>query len=73
MTRRNKEPCEYCEQDWTTIPSIEEDDRLTLELYPGHIISASAILYNKGTEETFEACAEIPMNFCPACGRDLRI
>ncbi|MBR3740402.1 MAG: hypothetical protein IKN04_08055 [Clostridia bacterium] len=68
--KKPQEPCEYCEGELVTIEA-EESGELTLELYPGHIISASAILYNRNTEETYEATASVPMNYCPACGRKL--
>lgn len=71
MAKKKTEPCEYCEcgyGDYLRITSEDSED-LTLELYPGHLISASAILYNRHTEETFEAAASVPMNYCPVCGR----
>lgn len=68
--KKQQEPCEYCEGELVTIEA-EESGELTLELYPGHIISASAILYNRNTEETYEATASVPMYYCPACGRKL--
>ena len=71
MPRKLKPPCEYCDcgfDDWLGIESDAGAD-LTLEIYPGHCISASAILYNPRTEETHEASVSIPMNFCPVCGR----
>lgn len=71
MARRKKEPCEYCGSDFISLPALEDDDRLILELYPGHCISATAILYNPNTEEHFEANVSVPMEYCPVCGRHL--
>lgn len=68
--KREPEPCEYCEGEWNTYES-DAGNELTLELYPGNIISASAILYNPNTEETYEASVSIPMIYCPYCGRRL--
>ena len=76
MPRKKKqEPCEYCEGDWQSYSALEGDDadKLTIDLYPGHMISATAVLYNPRTEETEEVSVSVPMDFCPACGRDLRM
>lgn len=69
MARRKTEPCEYCEGDYISLESEEAGNELTLDLYPGHLISATAILYNPRTEESYEASVCINMNYCPVCGR----
>ena len=73
MKRKKAEPCEYCDGDMIQMHGEADDDRLVLELYPGNMVAASAILYNPSDEETFEDSVSIPMNFCPVCGRDLRM
>ena len=69
--RRTKKPCEYCEVDYVGYYSDMGED-LMLEVYPGKMIAAVAFFRNQNTEELEEAKADIPMNFCPNCGRDLR-
>jgi hypothetical protein len=71
MARKKTEPCDFCDCGYGDVLRIgsEDSDDLTLELYPGHIISASAIMYNPRTEETYEATVSVPMNYCPVCGR----
>ncbi len=69
--RRKREPCEYCDQgydDWTQVVSEDCED-LTIELYPGHVIAAHAVMTNVHTEERYDASVSIPFNYCPNCGR----
>ena len=70
MARAKKESCEFCECGFDGFLRISSEvgDDLILELYPGHLISASAILRSE-SGETEVADVEIPMNYCPVCGR----
>ena len=68
--RKAQEPCEYCESDFYPV-SEDGDDTLVIEVYPGHMISASAIIYNPRTEEQENMVVNIPCNYCPNCGRKL--
>ena len=64
-----KKSCSYCEEEVTTIIADECED-LILEVYPGKLIGA--IAYFRGSyEELKEAHIDIPMNYCPNCGRKL--
>ena len=70
---RKRKPCEWCEED---IFSDYIEGRwgycLWYEVYPfnNHITVISQAQDEEG--EMIEASVEIPMNFCPNCGRDLR-
>ena len=63
-------PCEYCEQGYgelVTVHSPNSDD-LTAEIYPG--VGIYVFAYSK--DENGETCVDtlqIPMNYCPVCGR----
>ena len=63
-------PCEYCSDDFIRFDS-DLGKNLTLEVYPGHMIAAIAFFINPYDEQTEQATADIPMNYCPNCGRKL--
>ena len=64
-----KKPCEFCEEELTTVQSDIGDD-LTVEIYPGHMIAAIAFL-RTASGELEQATVQIPMDYCPNCGRKL--
>lgn len=72
-----KKPCDYCEQENYIEPWLDgvEMNRpwhsITAELYPfnGHMTFISQAENPSG--ETGELWVEIPMNYCPNCGRKL--
>ena len=65
-----KKLCEFCEPEFTKVESMDNNN-LTMEVYPGKMISAVAFFFDPKTEETYEATVSIPMDFCPVCGRRL--
>ena len=64
-----KKPCEYCEEEMTNLIS-DLGDYLTMEIYQGHMISAIAFFKTESGEQE-QATIEIPMDYCPCCGRKL--
>ena len=69
---RRKKPCEYCEND--LFPDYIEDRNgfcLWAEFYPLNNIIAVTAQANDEIGEMIERHFEIPMNYCPNCGRKL--
>lgn len=73
MAGRKQKPCEWCEQEHFI--QSEQDARnvsATLEIYPDNCTMAVII---QGISDdgglTHEESWDIPMNFCPNCGRRL--
>jgi hypothetical protein len=64
-----KKPCEYCEEEMSQIIAGNTND-LLMELYPGKVIVCFGY-FTTESGETLEASVEIPMNYCPNCGRKL--
>ena len=66
---RKRKPCEFCENE-----HFYNDGSgmhcLQMEFYPGHLINICSAAPDV-SEETELLEAEIPFNYCPACGRDL--
>ena len=72
MSRRKK-PCEYCEDTWSTEYKDHRNGYcLWLEIYPYNNLIAAIAQANDEDGEMIEDAVEIPMHFCPNCGRDLR-
>ncbi len=73
MTRRRK-PCEWCESE--QFFHLGDDNaknvRADVEIYPDNGVIAFCVqgLSDDG-ELTAEESLDIPLNFCPACGRKL--
>lgn len=66
---RKRKPCEFCENEQLYNEDLGAH-ALQIGFYPGHMISVcSAAPDASGETELIEA--EIPLNYCPACGRDL--
>lgn len=73
MARRVKVPCEYCEETWGSDYKIHRNGYcLWVEFYPYNNIMAAIAQANDEDGEMIEDAINIPMNFCPNCGRDLR-
>ena len=70
---RRKKPCEWCE-DTVTGDYIEHRNGYCLwyEVYPFNNLIAVIAQANDENGELIEDSVQIPMNFCPNCGRDLR-
>ena len=69
---RKRTPCEWCEGDFE---SEYKDHRngycLWLEVYPLNNLIAAIAQANDENGEMIEDYIDIPMNYCPNCGRDL--
>lgn len=70
---RRKKPCEWCEDD-VYGDYIEHRNGYCLwyEVYPFNNLLAVIAQANDEDGELIEDSVQIPMNFCPNCGRDLR-
>lgn len=71
MSRKTK-PCEYCEGDRVTL--IEENiDNLSIgaDAYPENAFLGFYIMGLSAEEKEVDLTFDIPMNFCPNCGRRL--
>ena len=73
MAGRKQKPCEWCDQE--LIIRTDYDARNmsgTLELYPDQALMAVCL---QGISDdgalTYEQSIDIPMNYCPNCGRKL--
>ena len=67
---RTKKPCEYCNEDHWDSESIGRN-QVSVEIYPeANFIGVTAFLQNL-SEEMEEVTFNIPMNYCPVCGRKL--
>lgn len=70
---RKKKPCEFCNQE--TILRLAEECRnvdAVAEIYPDNgFMSVSVHGINDEGETTGEHEIEIPLNYCPNCGRKL--
>ena len=64
-----KERCQFCEDELTQI-TADNTDKLLMEIYPGKVICCFGYFQDQ-SEETIEAMVEIPMFYCPRCGRKL--
>lgn len=72
MSRRKK-PCEWCEED-VYGDYIEHRGGYCLwyEVYPFNNLIAVICQATDDDGEFIEDSVQLPMNFCPNCGRDLR-
>lgn len=72
MSRKIK-PCEYCEDDWTTEYKEHRNGYcIWAEFYPFNSLIAFMAQANDEEGEMIEDAIEIPMNYCPNCGRKLK-
>lgn len=72
MARRQK-PCEFCEDTWFSDYKEHRNGYcMWFEIYPFNNVIAAIAQANDEEGEMIEDSLEIPMNFCPNCGRDLR-
>lgn len=72
MAGRRIKPCEFCE-DETASEYIEHRNGycLWLEIYPFNGYISAICQANDEIGEMIEDSIEIPMNYCPKCGRKL--
>ena len=70
---RKKKPCEWCEsENFVHIAEGDKNVEAVIEIYPDQcFIGISVVGINDEGETTSEKDVDIPMNFCPNCGRKL--
>lgn len=72
MAGRRRKPCEYCEEEHATEYKEHRNGYcLWVEYYPFNNYIAAIAQANDEDGGMIEDYIEIPMNFCPACGRKL--
>jgi len=72
MSRKKQLWCEFCEQELYAIEENgAEGHTLTVEIYPGRMISAISFAPDPYNGQPEECVVEIPMKYCPNCGRKL--
>lgn len=70
-TRRKKAPCEWCEGDFIRVDRADGQLNVTVEIYPeNELLSVYASCVDERGEFR-EAQADLPLEFCPVCGRKL--
>lgn len=68
---RKKKPCEFCEGDWDTNQDEVNGHQLCVEVYPeNNFIGITSFALDE-VGDTTELTADIPLNYCPNCGRKL--
>lgn len=73
MARRTTKPCSFCEDTWFSDYKEHRNGYcMWFEIYPFNNVIAAIAQANDEEGEMIEDSLEIPMNFCPNCGRDLR-
>ena len=68
-----KKPCEWCgSEQIITVAEGNGNVQASVEVYPdNYFIGVVVIGINDDGEMTGEHCIDIPMNYCPNCGRKL--
>lgn len=70
---RKRKPCEWCENDvYGHYVEHRNGYCLWYEVYPFSNLIVVFAQANDENGELIEDSVQIPMNFCPNCGRDLR-
>lgn len=71
MARRKTTPCEFCEKEW--LQGVEmKNASVAVEVYPDNVHIAIVIqCIDDDGEMTGEESLDIPMEYCPKCGRKL--
>ena len=71
---RKRKPCEFCSDSFVTTDYIEGKNGfcLWIEIYPFNQFIAAIAQANDEDGAMIEGHIDLPMNFCPNCGRDLR-
>ena len=70
MSKRPVKACEYCEADhWDS--EFVGRNQVSVELYPETNFIAVTAFLQSNDDEIQEVCFNIPMNYCPNCGRKL--
>ena len=72
MAGRKRTPCDFCEnENWDSEEGTGKH-QLYYEIYPeNNVMYFTSYAENQETGETEELGIEIPLNYCPVCGRKL--
>ena len=71
MSGRKRTPCEWCEAEQFYISDEANGHQLNVEIYPeNETIAVISFAHDEGGETT-ELGFDMPMNYCPVCGRKL--
>ena len=62
-----KKQCEYCEDELIVLSADNTND-LSVEIYPGKMIYCGG-WFKDESGEMIEGAIQIPLNYCPNCGR----
>lgn len=69
---RKRTPCDFCSGEyWPDGIDRRNGFYLWMEVYPFNNLIAVIAQANDENGEMIEEAIQIPMNFCPNCGRDL--
>ena len=69
---RKRTPCEFCEDDWATDYKDHRNGYcLWAEIYPFNNLISVIAQANDENGEMIEDAIDIPMKYCPNCGRKL--
>ena len=69
---RKRTPCEFCAEERWWSSQGRSAHELYIECYPENNCIGITSFGPDANEEIEELREELPMNFCPGCGRDLR-
>lgn len=64
-----KKPCDFCEQDQQMTQEGVNGHQLCVEFYPDNGLLAVTSFANDEVGESRELAIDLPVNFCPECGR----
>lgn len=71
MSGRKRTPCDYCEAEQFYVQDERDGHQLNVEIYPENLMIAIISFAHDECGETTEISFDLPMNFCPNCGRRL--
>lgn len=66
-----KKPCEFCEMEGNIAEDAVNNLQLTIESYPYNNFIGICLTGLDANEREVEINFEIPLNYCPNCGRKL--
>lgn len=71
MAGRKKTPCEFCEFEGNYINEDVDSLSLTVEVYPEEEFIGVSLVGVSKDEKEVELMYQLPMHYCPNCGRKL--
>ena len=71
MGRRREKSCEYCDEEIFLQKTGGNGHQLDVEIYPENCLLAVSSFANGETGEMIELKIDLPMFYCPCCGRKL--